>query len=228
MSLLHELVSKVGRVAVLVNPAAATTTEITLQGVQDAARAIGLQIHVLNASTSREIDAAFATLQREDLDGLFVAPDSFFSSRRAQLVTLAARDRIPAAYTDREIVAAGGLMSYGADTLDRYRQVGTPRTGEGAPGTGPSPDARDQSSCQEHAQCRRRDRAADRHQKQGRFSRTPIRTHPVAFSQSGLARPKRLEWGRDRGPGSRPARPFADLNRAAPRRLAGPACRNLR
>jgi putative tryptophan/tyrosine transport system substrate-binding protein len=115
MSLLHELVSKVGRVAVLVNPAAATTTEITLQGVQDAARAIGLQIHVLNASTSREIDAAFATLQREDLDGLFVAPDSFFSSRRAQLVTLAARDRIPAAYTDREIVAAGGLMSYGAD-----------------------------------------------------------------------------------------------------------------
>jgi hypothetical protein len=92
MSLLHELVSKVGRVAVLVNPAAATTTEITLQGVQDAARAIGLQIHVLNASTSREIDAAFATLQREDLDGLFVAPDSFFSGAIAQQTATKSRE----------------------------------------------------------------------------------------------------------------------------------------
>ena len=124
MSFLHELVPKAGRIAVLVNPASATTAEITLQAVQDAARAIGLQIQVLNASTSREIDAAFATLQREHLDGLFVAPDSFFSIRRVQFVTLAARDRVPAAFADREVVAAGGLMSYGADTLDRYRQVG--------------------------------------------------------------------------------------------------------
>jgi putative ABC transport system substrate-binding protein len=124
MSFLHELVPKAGRIAVLVNPASATTAEITLQAVQDAARAIGLQIQVLNASTSREIDAAFATLQREHLDGLFVAPDSFFSIRRVQFVTLAAHDRVPAAFADREVVAAGGLMSYGADTLDRYRQVG--------------------------------------------------------------------------------------------------------
>jgi hypothetical protein len=71
-----------------------------------------------------ENSAALATLQREDLDGLFVAPDSLFSSRRAQIVTLAARDRIPAAYTDREIVAAGGLMNYGADIFDMYRQLG--------------------------------------------------------------------------------------------------------
>ena len=124
LELLRELVPGTARLAVLVNPASATTAEITLQAVQDAARAIGLQIQVLNASTSREIDAAFATLQREHLDGLFVAPDSFFSIRRVQFVTLAARDRVPAAFADREVVAAGGLMSYGADTLDRYRQVG--------------------------------------------------------------------------------------------------------
>ncbi len=86
--------------------------------VQEAARVIGLQIHVLNASTSREIDAAFATLARERPDALFVAGDAFFNSRRVQFATLAARDRIPAAYADRDIVAAGGLMSYGTDIAD--------------------------------------------------------------------------------------------------------------
>ena len=99
------------RVAVLVNPANAPTTETTLREVQEAARAIGLQIHVLNASTSREIDAAFATLARERPDALFVAPDAFFTSRRVQIATLAARDRIPAAYANRDFVVAGGLMS---------------------------------------------------------------------------------------------------------------------
>jgi putative ABC transport system substrate-binding protein len=96
---------------VLVNPANATVAETTLREVSEAARTIGLQIHVLNASTSREIDAAFATLARERADALFVAPDAFFSSCRVQIATLTARDRIPATYASREYVAAGGLMS---------------------------------------------------------------------------------------------------------------------
>jgi len=124
LGLLHELVPKAIRVAVLVNPADAANTETTLRAVQEAARAIGLQIHVLNASTSPEIDAAFATLARERLDALFVAPDNFFNSRGAQFLTLAARDRIPATYGFREYVAAGGLMSYGINFTDGYRQVG--------------------------------------------------------------------------------------------------------
>jgi putative tryptophan/tyrosine transport system substrate-binding protein len=124
MGLLHELVPKAVGVAVLVNPASAMTAETTLQAAQDAARAIGLKIHVLNASTAGEIDAAFAVLEREHLDALFVAPDAFFGTRRAQIVTLAARDRIPAAYSDRETVAAGGLMKYGIIPSDWYRQLG--------------------------------------------------------------------------------------------------------
>ena len=124
LGLLHELVPKAVRVAVLVNPANATIAETTLREVQEAARAIGLQIHVLNASTSGEIDAAFATLARERPDALFVAADAFFSSRRVQIATLAARDRIPAAYSQREYVAAGGLMSYGTNVADSFRQVG--------------------------------------------------------------------------------------------------------
>jgi ABC-type uncharacterized transport system substrate-binding protein len=109
---------------VLVNPADATNTETTLRDVQEAARVIGLQIHVLNASTSREIDAAFGALARERPDALFVAPDAFFTSRRVQFATLTARDRIPAAYAQREFVAAGGLMSYGTVGADMFRQVG--------------------------------------------------------------------------------------------------------
>jgi putative ABC transport system substrate-binding protein len=92
--------------------------------VEEAARVIGLQIRVLNASTVPEIDAAFATFAQERPDALFVGGDVFFESRRVQLVTLAARDRIPAAYVDRESVAVGGLMSYGTDLADSYRQVG--------------------------------------------------------------------------------------------------------
>jgi putative ABC transport system substrate-binding protein len=124
LGLLHELVPKAARVAVLVNPANAPSTAAALRDAQEAARIIGLQIEVLNASTIREIDAAFATLARERLDALFVAPDSLFVSRRVQFATLATRDRIPAAYTHREFVAAGGLMSYGTDFVDRFRQVG--------------------------------------------------------------------------------------------------------
>jgi putative ABC transport system substrate-binding protein len=124
LGLLHELVPKAVRIAVLVNPADATNTETTLQGVHEAARAIGLQIHVLKASTSGEIDAAFATLARERADALFVTGDAFFGSRRVQIVTLAARDRIPAAYPGRDNVAAGGLMSYATDLAETLRQVG--------------------------------------------------------------------------------------------------------
>ena len=124
LGLLHVLVPKAVRVAVLVNPANATNAETTLRSVQEAALVIGLQIQVLNARTTSEIDAAFAALARERPDILFVAPDAFFVSRRVQFATLAARDRIPAAYSTREFVAAGGLMSYGTDIADDFRQVG--------------------------------------------------------------------------------------------------------
>jgi putative tryptophan/tyrosine transport system substrate-binding protein len=124
LGLLHQLVPKVVRVAVLVNPADATAAEATLREVQEAARTIGLQIQVLNATTSGEIDAAFATLARERPDALFVAGDGFFTSRRVQFATLAAGGRIPAAYARRAYVAAGGLMSYGTSFADTFRQVG--------------------------------------------------------------------------------------------------------
>ncbi len=96
----------------------------TLREVQEAAPTIGLQIRILNAGTIGEIDAAFATLARERPDALFVAGDAFFVSRRAQLVTLTARDRIPATFSLREYVEAGGLMSYGTNLADAFRQVG--------------------------------------------------------------------------------------------------------
>jgi putative tryptophan/tyrosine transport system substrate-binding protein len=124
LGLLRQLMPKAVRVAVLVNPANATIAETTLRGVQEAAGSIGLQIHVLNATTIAEIDAAFATLARERADALFAAGDAFFTSRRVQFATLAADNRIPAAYTQREFVEVGGLMSYGTDLADRYRQVG--------------------------------------------------------------------------------------------------------
>jgi putative ABC transport system substrate-binding protein len=111
LALLHEMVPRAVRVAVLVNPANGPVAETTLREVQEAARVIGLQIHVLNASTSREVDGAFATLVRERSDALLVTGDGFFTSRRAQFVTLAARDRIPATYPNRDFVVAGGLMS---------------------------------------------------------------------------------------------------------------------
>ena len=123
LGLFHQLVPKAVRVAVLVNPANAPTTDSTLRVMPEVARAIGLQIEILNASTIREIETAFAALARR-ADALFVAPDGFFSSRRVQFATLAARYRIPASYSNREYVEAGGLMSYGSDFIDMYRQVG--------------------------------------------------------------------------------------------------------
>ena len=122
LALLHELVPNAVRVAMLFNPA--NDNDFNLREVQEAARVIGLQIHVLNASTSREIDAAFATLARERPDALFVTPDTFFTSRRVQITTLAARGRIAAAYGPRDFAEVGGLMSYGPSFTDLSRQVG--------------------------------------------------------------------------------------------------------
>jgi putative ABC transport system substrate-binding protein len=124
LELLRALVPAATRVTVLVNPADATNTESTLRDVEPAARAMGLQIQVLNASTSREIDAAFATLVRERPDALFVGNDAFFNARRVQLVLLAGRHGLPAIYWDREFAEAGGLMTYGSNIVDVYRQIG--------------------------------------------------------------------------------------------------------
>jgi putative ABC transport system substrate-binding protein len=124
LGLLHELVPKAVRIALLVNPANVPTAEATLRDIPEAARAIGLEVQVLNASDSREIEVAFATMVRDRVDALFVAPDGFFVSRRVQFATLATRHGIPAIYWTREFVEVGGLMSYGTDTLDMYRQVG--------------------------------------------------------------------------------------------------------
>jgi putative tryptophan/tyrosine transport system substrate-binding protein len=124
LGLLHNLLPQAVRVAVLVNPAEATNTETTLRDVQQAARTIGLETRVHNASTIAEIDAAFAILARERPDALFVGANGFFASRPAQFVALAARDRIPAAYGDREFAEAGGLMCYGTGAAETSRQVG--------------------------------------------------------------------------------------------------------
>ena len=112
LRLLREMVPKAVRVAVLVNPGNASVAESTVRDVEEAARTIGLQIQILNAATIGEIDAAFAILTRERFDALFV------------LAILTARDRIPATYAVRELVAAGGLMSYGTSLADMFRQVG--------------------------------------------------------------------------------------------------------
>jgi len=124
LRLLHDLVPKAVRVAVLLNPANASSTELQLRIVQEAAPTVGLQLQILNATTIGEIDAAFATLERERPDALFVAGDAFFISRAVQFATLTARGRIPATYSVRDHVAVGGLMSYGTDFTEAFRQVG--------------------------------------------------------------------------------------------------------
>ena len=124
LGLLHELVPAATRFAVLVNPADATRAETTARDVEAAARVIGLEIHLLEASTSGEIDAAFARIARDRADALFVAADGFFNTRRVQLATLAARHAIPATYAVRAYAEAGGLMSYGASIPDALRQAG--------------------------------------------------------------------------------------------------------
>jgi putative ABC transport system substrate-binding protein len=124
LRLLHDLVPNAVRVAVLVNPGNAAIAESTLRDVQQAAPAMGMQIQILNAKTIGEVDAAFATLAHERPDALFVAGDGFFTDRRVQFSTLTAVNKIPATYANRDFVAAGGLMSYGTDFEDSFRQVG--------------------------------------------------------------------------------------------------------
>ena len=124
LRLLHELVPKVVRVAVFVNPGNTSVAATTIRDVQEAAPTMGLQTQIFNATTIGEINAAFDTFARERPDALFVAADAFLISRAVQFVTLTARDRIPVTYPIRDCVAAGGLMSYGAEIADMFYQVG--------------------------------------------------------------------------------------------------------
>jgi putative tryptophan/tyrosine transport system substrate-binding protein len=124
LELLRTLVPGAARGAVLVNPTSVANAETTLRDIEPAARAIGLQIQVLNASTSREIDAAFLTFVHERPDLLFIGSDAFFNNRRVQLVHMATRHAIPAAYATRDFADIGGLMSYGSNLNDAYRQIG--------------------------------------------------------------------------------------------------------
>jgi putative ABC transport system substrate-binding protein len=124
LDLLRELLPQAVRVAVLVNPANASLTASTLRDVEAAARAIGLQVQVLNASTNREINSAFENVGRDRPDALFVGPDTFLTARRIQVVQLAAFHRLPAVYPVRDFVEVGGLMIYGTNVMDAFRQLG--------------------------------------------------------------------------------------------------------
>jgi putative ABC transport system substrate-binding protein len=122
MQLLRELVPAAQRIALLVNPTDQENYQSNLRDVQAAAS--GQQILALEVATGRDIDAAFASMAREKPDALFVAPGTFFNTRRVQLAILAARYAVPAAYSVRAYPEVGGLMSYGTDILDAFRQVG--------------------------------------------------------------------------------------------------------
>jgi ABC-type uncharacterized transport system substrate-binding protein len=144
LELLRELVPGAARVALLVGPANVRIAESTVRNVEAAARAMGLQIRVLNANTSHEIDTAFATLASERSDALFVGSSSFFNTRRVQLAHWATHHRVPATYSARQYVEAGGLMSYGASLTDAYRQMGVY--------TGRILKAQNQQICQSYSQ----------------------------------------------------------------------------
>jgi putative ABC transport system substrate-binding protein len=124
LELLHGLIPNAVRIAVLVNPANTATAEAARRDIPEAAGTMGLQIEFLNAGSSREIEVAFDTLVRDRTDALFVTPDGFFTSRRVQLATFAAHYAVPSAHATREEVEAGGLMSYGTDPAEMFRQVG--------------------------------------------------------------------------------------------------------
>jgi putative ABC transport system substrate-binding protein len=124
LRLLHDLVPRAVRIAVLVNPANAPFAETQLRNVREAATVTGLQIQRFDATTIGEIDAAFASLVRERPDALFVIGDPFFTSRAVQFATLTAANKIPASYSQRDYVVVGGLMSYGTDFAETFHQVG--------------------------------------------------------------------------------------------------------
>jgi len=121
---LHELAPTAAVISLLVNPTDPAATESEARNLQDAARSLGLQLHILPASTSSEIDSAFETLVELRAGALVVSTDPFFTNQRAQIVALAARHAVPAIYVWREFATAGGLMSYGTDLADTYRQAG--------------------------------------------------------------------------------------------------------
>jgi putative ABC transport system substrate-binding protein len=124
LGLMHELLPKAKHFAVLLNPADATSADVTSKAVKEAASTLGLDMVFFNASTPAEIDAGFTAFARERSDALFIASEGFFASRASQFATLAARDRIPASFTTSEMVEAGLLMSYGVNMADTFRQVG--------------------------------------------------------------------------------------------------------
>jgi putative ABC transport system substrate-binding protein len=124
LGLLHQLVPTATRVAVVTVPDNQNTTFV-LKQLEDAASILNLQLHVYKAGTIQEIDAAFEAMVRDHIGALFVAPDTFLVSRRVQLATLAAHNRLPASYPSRADVEVGGLVSYGADISDAYRLAGT-------------------------------------------------------------------------------------------------------
>jgi putative tryptophan/tyrosine transport system substrate-binding protein len=124
LELLRELVPGANRIAVLLDPADATVTETQMKDVSAAARAMGLQIQVFNADTIAEIDVAFETMGRSRPDAVFVSGTAFLNGRRFQLTHLASFHRLPATYANREYTEVGGLMSYGPDIVDGFRQVG--------------------------------------------------------------------------------------------------------
>jgi putative ABC transport system substrate-binding protein len=123
LELLREMLPPAARIAVLVNPANTANAQITLREVEAAGRAMGLQLQIFNASTSRELDAAFAAFGRERPDAVFVGQDAFFNGRRLQLANWAARLALPMISGSRDICEVGGLMSYGTNIVDTYRQM---------------------------------------------------------------------------------------------------------
>jgi putative ABC transport system substrate-binding protein len=137
LQLLHELAPTAAVISLLVNPTDPAATESEARNLQDAARSLGLQLHILPASTSSEIDSAFETLVELRAGALVVSTDPFFTNQRAQIVALAARHAVPAIYVWREFATAGGLMSYGTDLADTYRQAGN-YTGKILKGAKPS------------------------------------------------------------------------------------------
>jgi putative tryptophan/tyrosine transport system substrate-binding protein len=124
LELLHELLPKAGVLALLVNPADTTNTKATLEGVQAAARALGIDLHVLNASTEQDFERVFARLSKLPAGGLVIGGDAFFTSHAKRLAALTLQHAVPAIYQWREFAAAGGLMSYGSNITDTHRLAG--------------------------------------------------------------------------------------------------------
>jgi len=124
LELVREMLPRASRIAVLVNPANTGNTQTTLRELEVAGPATGFQTQIVNASTSREIDTAFAAFARERPDAVFVGQDAFFNGRRLQLATWAARHGLPMTSGSRDICDVGGLMGYGSNIVDVYRQEG--------------------------------------------------------------------------------------------------------